>query len=198
MSLAAGYALLASAPMAKLGEALVHRICVTRFAGREPEFRAAGRYRFDDPNRHFGTLYCARDFGTCFLETLLRARGSVVVPHADYALRATLLLLLDTNQLRLVDFFSTAALAVLGLDLADAVSGDYRDSQRLAALVHAHSDGFHGIVYRSRFDPEQAAMVLFDRAKPLVRRWPGSKPLALTKVTELSDAVRNRVPFKIV
>ena len=87
MSLPAGFSLPATLPTYTIGEALVHRICATRFASREPSFRATGQHRFDDPKLSYGTLYCARDFGTCFLETLLRGASRLVVRKADYRIR---------------------------------------------------------------------------------------------------------------
>jgi hypothetical protein len=198
VSLPSGYTLPATLPVASVGEALLHRIVLTKFARKEPGFRASGRYRFDDAARGFGTLYCARDFGTCFMETLLRGRATRAVPQAAYNARSTVLLLLAADRLRLVDLYSTTALAELELDLAILAAGDYSDTQRLAALIYSHASLAHGIVYRSRFDPEQSAIALFDRAAPFVRRFPGSAPKPLTTVDELSAAVRNRVPFVLV
>jgi hypothetical protein len=68
----------------------------------------------------------------------------------------------------------------------------------LAELVYSHRANPHGIMYRSRFDPDQLAIVLFDRANRYVRVYPGSKPQPLSKVAELSDGVRNKIPFVLV
>lgn len=182
----------------RLGEGLVHRICSRKYGYKEPAFRASGKYRFDDPTQTFGTLYCARDFGTCFMETLLRGPGSLNVARSDYDARAVALLLLDAKQLNLVDMFSSAALAQMALDLSIVAGGSYVDTQRLATLVHQHRSQSHGIVYRSRFDPDQPAIVLFERAVRYVRLYPGCKALPLAKVAELSDGVRSKVPFKFI
>jgi hypothetical protein len=52
-------------PRQTMAEAIFLRICRTAHAGAEPGFRAAGVYRFDAPDRSFGTCYFARDFQTC-------------------------------------------------------------------------------------------------------------------------------------
>jgi RES domain len=185
-------------PAVPISEALVHRICIGKRTPAEPAFGKSAKYRFDDPKQGFGTLYCARDFGTCFLETLLRGKGSLGVARSDYDARSVVLLLLDAKQLTLVDMFSSAGLAKLGLDLAIVAGGNYTDTQHLGALVHAHPSNPYGILYRSRFDPEQPAIVLFDRASRYARIFPGSKAQPLSKAAELSDGVRNRVPFVFV
>jgi RES domain len=184
--------------MVQIAEALVHRICNSKDAHAEPGFKASGKYRFDDPKQRFGTLYCARDFGTCFLETLLRGKASLAVARSDYDARSVALLLLDAKQLSLVDTFSTAALARLGLDLAIVAGGNYVATQHLAELVYAHRANPHGIMYRSRFDPDQPAIVLFDRANRHVRVYPGNRAQPLSKVAELSDGVRNKIPFVLI
>lgn len=198
MSLPAGFALPRSLPLASLSEALVHRLCATAHARREPSFRATRANRFDDPRGAFGTLYCARSFGTCFLETLLRGAGNLAVSRARYNASAVALLLLDARQLHLVDLFSTSAVAGLGLNLALLAGASYTPTQQLAGLIHAHRQKPDGIVYRSRFDPDESALVLFERAANRARLVPQCRPIALPRVSELADAVRNRVPFVFV
>lgn len=196
MSLAAGYTLPAKLPTVRLREALVHRIATLAKARKEPAFRAAGTNRFDDAAQGFKTLYCAAAFGTCFSETLLRG-GGLLVSKADYDMKAAVLLLLDVQRLQVVDMFSTAALALLELDLSIVAGSGYADTQALGALTYHHASQPHGILYRSRFDPEQPALVLFDCAAAHVRRYPGSKPLPFAKVSELVDGVRNTLPFMV-
>jgi hypothetical protein len=198
VNLPVGFSLPATLPTYTIGEALAHRICTTRFASTEPSFRATGQHRFDDPNSSYGTLYCARDFGTCFLETLLRGASRLVVRKADYRTRSLAILLLDARRLRLVDLFSTVGVASAGLDLSLLAGNNYRVTQAISALVYSHPQQPHGIVYRSRFDPDQPAVALFDRARRLVRLYPGSKAQRLTAVPELADGVRNRVPFVLI
>jgi hypothetical protein len=181
-----------------ISEALTHRICSTAHATAEPSFRATGKYRFDDANLGFKTLYCAHDFGTCFMETLLRGKSQRHVLKADYDSRSVVLLVLDVKQLELVDMHSTEGLSVLDLDLSIIAGGDYTQTQRIAALAYSHPSAPHGIAYRSRFDPDRMAFVLFDRAARYVRTFPGTLPQPLGSVEELSDALRTRVPFDLV
>ena len=61
------------------------------------------------------------------------------------------------------------------------------------------------MVYRSRFADDALAMVLFKRAKPHVRIFPSSMPVALLNAKEPSlnakepsDAIRNTVPFILI
>jgi hypothetical protein len=192
-----GYALPASLPIYSLGEALVQRICTTAHAAKEPAFRATGAYRFDDPKTTYGVLYCAPTFGTCFLETLMRS-GRLTVSRAAYDARSVVPLLLDVRRVHLVDLYTTAGVAALGLDLSILAAPGYADTQALSALAHAHAQRPHGFVYRSRFDPDEPAIALFERAKRLLRIFPGAAPAPLATVAELSDAVRNRVPFVFV
>ena len=197
MSLAAGYALPATLPTIRLTEAVVHRVAALAYAAKEPAFRATGKYRFDDPTKGFSTLYCAREFGTCFSETLLRG-GGLMVSRAEYDNKAAVLLLLDVQHLVLVDMFTTAALMSLDLDLSIVAGSSYLDTQQLGTLTYHHGSKPHGIVYRSRYDPDQPAMVLFNRARAHVRRYPGSKAQRFATVAELAAGVRNKLPFKVV
>lgn len=176
----------------------MHRICLSNYAHNEPAFRKSGKYRFDDPQQKFGTLHCARDFGTCFLETLLPGTGTLAIPRSNYNVRSHVLLLLAARKLILIDFHSTRALATLGLNLSIVAGGSYLGTQQLSRLAYTHRSRPHGILYRSRFDPEQAAIVLFDRGARLVRIYPGSKGVALSSVQELSDTVRSKVPFVLI
>ncbi|SDA10774.1 RES domain-containing protein [Nitrosospira sp. Nsp18] len=74
----------ATLPLHTFTEAAFFRICKTLYSSSEPGFRAAGTYRFDSPDQSFGTLYCARNFKTCFFETIVRDRPDLKIPSADY------------------------------------------------------------------------------------------------------------------
>lgn len=180
-----------------LTEAAFFRIALTKHCATEPSFRKARRYRFDAPDGSFGTLYCARDFKTCFLETLLRDRPGLDVLQADYAARSVLMLLLDTSRLRLVSLHGDAAI-ILRLDSAELMGMDYDYTQALSKMIYDHPSKPDGIVYRSRFDSEYSAVALFDRAHLHVRLFPNSTPVSLSAARELGDAVRSAVPFILV
>lgn len=132
------------------------------------------------------------------MEALLRGAAGLTVRRADYQARAVVLLLLDAKRLVLVDLFSTSTVASLGLTLGILAGTRYTDTQQLSGMIHQHPQEPHGIVYRSRFDPDRPAIALFGGAKPLVRRVPTSRPWPLRAVPQLSDGVRNRVPFVFV
>ncbi len=97
------------------------------------------------PDGSFGTLYCARDFKTCFLETLLRDRPILAVLQADYDARSVLILLLDTSRLRLVSLHGDAAI-ILRLDSAELMGMDYDYTQALSKMIYDHPSKPDGIV----------------------------------------------------
>ena len=184
-------------PIETLTEAGVFRIARNTFAAGEPSFRNAKTYRFDAPSGEFGTLYCAREFKTCFLEAVVRDQPSLNLSLADFKQRCALFLLIDTLKLKLVPVHGDAA-TNMRLDSAHLLGADYGYTQALSKAIHDHTDKPHGIVYRSRFDSSQMALVLFDRAKPFVRLFPNSKPVNFEDATELTDAVRSTVPFTLI
>lgn len=173
--------------------ALQQRICWTRFAADEPGFRAAVSGRFDDPLGVFGTLYCAPTFEVCYAETLLRERFNAAtsqfeVPRHEHDLRSLSLLLVDFSKLKIVDLYGPG-LQAMGLN-NQILMGDYRETRALARAMHDHADAPDGMVYLSRFAAgHQAALVLFDRARPHVRLVPGSAPLPLPTVPEAFTAL---------
>ena len=180
-----------------LTEAGYFRIVRTAFSALEPGFRATTTYRFDAPDQSFETLYCARDFKTCFLETVVRDRPDLNIPKSEYDSRSVVLLLLDTSKLRLVSLHGNAAIR-MRLDFSDLMWKKYEYTQALSKSIHDHTDAPDGIVYKARFDPEAKSVVLFNRAQPHVRLFPGSKPVEFKDARELCDAVRATVPFSIV
>jgi RES domain len=179
-----------------ISEALFVRICRTAYASVEPGFRSAGVYRFDAPDRSFGTLYAARDFKTCFFETIVRDRP-FPLPLVEYDSRSVAAILVDTSALHLVPVHGDAAKA-LHLNQAQLAAPDYAFTQALAKAIHDHADKPHGMVYRSRYDDDALAIVLFERGKAHVRLLPSSEPIALNMAKELTDALRQTVPFEFV
>jgi hypothetical protein len=79
----------------------------------------------------------------------------------------------------------------LRVDPAQAAGPTYDYPQALAKAIHDHPDHPDGIVYRSRFDDDAVAVVLFDRARPPVRLFPGTEPLSLRLAPELANGLRN-------
>lgn len=181
----------------KLTEAGFFRIVRTKYRSSEPSFRKEAIYRFDSPDKSFGTLYCARDFKTCFLETVVRDRPTLRIPGNEYDSRSVVFLLLDTSQLDLVPLYGKA-ITQMRLDSADLLGKDYGFTQTLAKDIHDHPDAPDGMIYRARFDTDSLAIVLFDRAIPRVRLFPRSSPVKFKDARELCDAVRATVPFSLV
>jgi hypothetical protein len=179
-----------------LTEAIALRICRTAHAKHEPGFRASGIYRFDAPDQSFGTCYAARDFQTCFFETVVRD-GGLTIAKTEYDSRSVVVLLLDLSKLHLVELHGLGA-KKLAVNLADIAGADYAYPQALSRAVYSHPSAPHGIVYRSRFDDAALAVVLFDRALPHVRLFPKSKPTPLRDVPELGEALRSVVGFDLV
>jgi hypothetical protein len=172
------------------------RICRTAHAASEPGFRRSGKYRFDSPDQAFRTLYAARDFKTCFFETVVRDQG-LQIPRGEYEARSVVVLLLDTAALNLVPIHGTAA-QQLGLNLAQVAGESYAFTQALSRAIHDHPDQPDGIVYRSRFDDGALAVVLFERGASRVRLFPETRAVALDTAHELTTALRQAVPFVLV
>jgi hypothetical protein len=169
--------------------ALQLRICWTKYATSEPGFRAQGTGRFDDPLKRYETLYCAPSFDTCYAETLLRERFNVAsaqyeVPKAEHDSRSLVALLADFSKLKIVDLYGPG-LQSMGLNNM-VTMGSYAETRDLSRAIYDHADAPDGIVYLSRFAPShQPAIVLFDRAKPLVRCFPGCGPTTLPNLPEM-------------
>jgi hypothetical protein len=90
------------------------------------------------------------------------------------------------------------AAIILRLHSAELMGMDYAYTQALSKMIYEHPSKPDGIVYRSRFDSEYSAVVLFDRAHLHVRLFPNSTPVSLSAARELGDAVRSAVPFILV
>ena len=184
----------ASLSWARPNDALLLRICRTKYAKDEPSFRATGTGRFDDPDCKFGTLYCAADFHTCYAETLLRetafniATRQYEVSKTEHDARSLTVVVADLLNMRLVDLFGEG-ISAMGLNSAIGLSA-YDITQALATALFHHGEQPHGIVYRSRFGPhDKPAIVFFDRARAHLRLFPGAKTTPLNKLRETFDAL---------
>jgi hypothetical protein len=189
-------ALPTSLEKAELTEAVLLRICRTQFATQEPCFRKTKLFRFDAPDQSFGTCYAARNFKTCFVETVVR-NGPLEIPKSEYDSRSVAILLVNVAKLHLVPVHGDSARG-MRLDLADLASGDYRYAQALSKAVYNHPDRPDGMVYLSRYDEPSLAIVMFDRAAPHVRLFGAVPPVPLSQAPELADALRNALRFALV
>jgi hypothetical protein len=87
---------------------------------------------------------------------------------------------------------------IAGQDQSILASSDYRQTQSLSKAVYLHPSQPDGMVYRSRFDDTSLAIVLFGRALPFVRLYPGTVPTPFSEVHELTDAVGAIIPYSVV
>jgi hypothetical protein len=186
-------------PWATLSEALYFRISTMTRAPREPSFHTGGGSRFDDPEATFETLYAARKFSTCFLETVVRDKDRREIAQGELAQRALVLLAVDTSALKVVELHGSGARA-LGLNAAQlqAVDNDYALTRAIAKALHDHDARPHGLVYRSRFNDEELALVLFGRARPYVRILPGATPVSLLETIEVTGLACRQENISIV
>jgi RES domain len=147
-------------PLETLGRGqLIHRIHLT---AKEPKFFGrTGNWRFDSPDRSFGTLHAALSEQACFVETLLRGSGRFVA-QSELEIRS-LCRIRVIRDLRLARLHGPY-LARLAASAVVTAGPDYALSQRWARAIHAHPDRPDGILYRSNYDNDQFAVVLFDRA----------------------------------
>lgn len=182
-------------PLATLRDAILVRICASAYAHLEPSFRATKKYRFDDPQGKFGTLYCSPSFLTCYYETVVRSAeldptgNYIPISRAYHDSRSLVQIVVDLSKLRLVKLMDSGA-AQMGFDASVLMGAKYRPTQALARALYSHPNQVHGAVYRSRFDMESMAIVLFDRALPHVQLYPGSTPVSLTRLDELISPLK--------
>jgi hypothetical protein len=191
-------------PLTSPRDGLMLRICSTAYADKEPCFRSTHSFRFDDPDGKFETLYCASSFETCYHETVVRERrvdpttNRIPIPRALHDTRSLSLVLVDWSALRVVQLCDDGA-HQLGCDASMLMGADYAPTQALARAVYEHPDTPDGAVYRSRFNMNSLAIVLFDRAKPHVRLHPAAKPTPLTALNEAFLALTmSPVPLALI
>ena len=177
-------------PLARPRDAIQLRICSTDYVGCEPNFRNTKKYRFDDPKGIFGTLYCSPAFLTCYYETVVRdsaldSSGRYIpISKTYHDSRSLVQILVNWQHMRLVNLMDDGA-AQMGLDASVLMGSRYRQTQAIARAIYDHPSQVHGAVYRSRFDMQSTAVVLFDRAGPFVRLYPAAAPVTLVCLDEL-------------
>lgn len=144
-----------------------------RVHARNREARFYGRHdatwRWDDPNGAYGVLYVGLTQEGPIAETLLRrpAQKQIVWSQVEKRRWASFR---ATEALRLADLHGKG-LSWQGVTVAEVSAdhdgttypGAYTKAQAISADVHANTD-LDGLAYRSRFDPDQLCVALFDRA----------------------------------
>lgn len=125
-------------------------------------FGASGDWRFDDPNKSYGTLYAGLSPEIAFAETLLRGKGALI---AETELKLRSLCTFTVNEdLVLVELHGKRMYKIDAN--ASVTSGlPYDASQAWSSAFYRHPDTPDGIVYRGTRDNSLFAIVLFDRAR---------------------------------
>ncbi|MGW8191901.1 RES family NAD+ phosphorylase [Sphingomonas hankookensis] len=173
------------------GETL-HRV---HAANREARFygKRDATWRWDDPNEDYGVLYLGLTRDGPFAETLLRrpAQRSVVWSEVEKRRFARFR---TVESLRLADIHGKG-LGWEGVTIG-AIAGDhdgktypgaYARTQAISADVHA-TTALDGIAYRSRLDPDQLCVALFDRANHKVELVDEGEPIDRPWVDDLLKA----------
>jgi hypothetical protein len=122
-------------------------------------FGRSGQSRFDAPSKEYGGLYVALSPYGAFRETVLRQTTYKIVDRRDLQIKAISTIQVN-RELRLADL-TGAGLAWIGAD-ARLTTGSYRISQQWSLALWQHPQGIDGIFYRSRLDPDQLCILLFE------------------------------------
>ncbi len=116
--------------------------------------------RFDSAVGTFGVLYVALTFSGALVETLLRKPASRLISIDDLSRRGVAALVAN-RDLKLVDLRGPG-LQRLGLD-GTINTGPYENCGLWADAWFAHPERPDGLLYRSRHDPGEACVALFER-----------------------------------
>lgn len=173
-----------------VGETL-HRV---HAAGNGARFygKRDGTWRWDDPAGKYGVLYVGLTQDGPFAETLLRRPDQKAVVWSEVEKRR-FAHLRTTEPLRLADVHGKG-LGWEGVTVAQVAAdhdgktypGAYATTQDISARVHAATD-LDGIAYRSRLEPDQLCVALFDRADHKVELVDEGKPIDRAWVDDLLE-----------
>lgn len=125
-------------------------------------FGRTGANRFDAPAGEFGVLYLAESPGCAFVETYGRSEHGTSLVTARSLAERCLSSVEFTISLHVVDI-TGAGLAQIGADNR-LCTGEYRVAQRWALALWSHPEQPDGLMYRSRHDPSQRCLAIFNRA----------------------------------
>jgi hypothetical protein len=121
---------------------------------------APATYRFDSASGAFGVHYVALGLAGALVETLLRNPRRKMVAQADIEARATSVLRCR-RHLRVVRLHG-AGLQILGLDNSIS-TGPYEPCCAWADALWAHPEAPDGLAFRSRHDPDEICLAIFER-----------------------------------
>ncbi len=137
--------------------------------------------RFDSATGAFGVLYVGLGFAAALVETLLRNPRRRMVAYAEIETRSSSVIVCE-RPLNVVRLHGDG-LQRLGLDNSIS-SGPYEPCGAWADALWRHPEAPDGVAYRSRHDPDQICLALFERRLPL-RAGP---PVRL--IDQLAEAAR--------
>ena len=173
------------------GETL-HRV---HAANREARFYGKGdaTWRWDDPHGNYGVFYLGLTQDGPFAETLFRRPTQKAVVWSEIEKRRF-------ARFRAIEPLRLADVHGKGLGWEDVTVGEiatdhdgktypgaYAKTQAISANVHATTD-LDGVAYRSRLDPDQLCVALFDRADHKIELIAKGEPIDRTWVDDLVDA----------
>ncbi len=138
-------------------------------------FRRRPIYRFDSPDRRYGTLYAAFELETAFVEAVLRdkpqrrsAGETVLITETELQSRTVVQFARTTGpHLRLISLLDEG-LAAAHLDNRISTVDDYAWAQGWSRALHAHPCKADGLIYLSRFAGTQRSVALFHRCRQRV------------------------------
>lgn len=148
--------------------AALYRIHVANLKARFFGKRNA-TWRWDDPAGGYGVLYVGLTREGPFAETLLRRPAEKAVVWSEIEkrrwarFRTIVPLRLADLHGKGLSFQGTTVAAVSGDHDGRNYPGAYANAQAISAEIHATTD-LDGIAYRSRLEPDQLCIALFDRA----------------------------------
>ncbi|MFK3891364.1 RES family NAD+ phosphorylase [Sphingomonas sp. NPDC079357] len=149
-------------------------------------------WRWDDPQGDYGVLYLGLTRDGPFAETMLRRPAQKAVVWGEIAKRR-FARFRTAELLRLADVHGKG-LGWEGVTVGEVAAdhdgktypGAYAMTQAISATVHATTD-LDGIAYRSRLDPDQLCVALFERADHKVELIEEGEPIDRDWVDDLLD-----------
>ena len=135
----------------------------------EPYFGKHAAYRFDDPDKLFGTCYCGQQLGTAIAETILhdelpeKGQFKIRQEEIDARFLVTFAAGDDSGILNLADL-TGPHLKRIGGDNSLSAEYPYDVTQKWGAAVNAHPANVDGFIFVSKQLNDKRALVVFDRA----------------------------------
>jgi hypothetical protein len=143
--------------------------------------------RFDSASGRFGVLYVSMALEAALVETLLRNPRRRLVAASRIAERAysDIRVMASMALVSLID----TGLQQLSLDNSIA-TGPYEPCGLWADALWDHPEAPDGLLYRSRHDPAQRCIALFERPRERVE--PAGEPVPLRRIQSTIAAILDR------